>query len=60
MMAGSRMTLDFDPKLGREAGSKITLRGNVLGIPLTVDEVVIERTLHSEKPGRRSARLNYW
>lgn len=44
MMAGSRMTLEFDAKLGREAGSKMTLRGTVLGVPLSVDEVVVERT----------------
>jgi len=44
MMVGSRMDLEFDAAEGRDVGSKIGLRGRVLGIPLAVDEVVITRT----------------
>jgi hypothetical protein len=40
MMAGSRMTIDIDEKLGRAVGSKITLSGRVLGLSLIVEEVV--------------------
>jgi hypothetical protein len=44
MMAGSRMEFVFDGAEGRAIGSKIGLRGKVLGIPLSVDETVVERT----------------
>ncbi|MGE0114940.1 MAG: SRPBCC family protein [Steroidobacteraceae bacterium] len=43
MMAGSSMSIQVDAAQGREVGSKISLSGRVLGIPLSVDEVVIER-----------------
>jgi hypothetical protein len=42
MMAGSRMSIKVDAAQGRAVGSKISLSGRVLGIPLSVDEVVIE------------------
>lgn len=42
MMAGSRMTIESDEKQGRTVGSKITLSGRILGLPLMVEEVVIE------------------
>lgn len=42
MMAGSRMSIQVDAAQGRSVGSKISLGGRVLGIPLSVDEVVIE------------------
>lgn len=44
MMVGSRMDIEFDAAEGRAVGAKIGLRGRVLGIPLSVDEVVIMRT----------------
>jgi hypothetical protein len=44
MMAGSRMALEFDVSVGRAVGATIRLRGQVLGIPLSVDEIVTERT----------------
>ncbi len=44
MMVGSRMDFEFDAEGGRAIGSKITLRGRVLGVPLSVDEVVTAHT----------------
>ncbi len=43
MMLGSRMTIALDAAKGRAIGSHITLMGTILGVPLSVDEVVIER-----------------
>ena len=43
MMAGSVMTLEFDASKGRAVGALIRLTGRVLGIPLSVEEVVTER-----------------
>lgn len=42
MMAGSRMDITLDAHEGRAVGSTITLKGNVVGIPLAVEEVVTE------------------
>jgi hypothetical protein len=39
-MIGSRMDFRFDAAEGRAVGSKIELYGKILGIPLSVDEVV--------------------
>jgi hypothetical protein len=44
MMVGSRMDFEFDAAEGRALGSKIGLRGRVLGVPLSVDEVVTVRS----------------
>ena len=43
MMAGSVMTLKFDASEGHAVGAIIRLTGQVLGIPLSVKEVVTER-----------------
>ena len=43
MMAGSRMAIELDASEGRAVGAIIRLRGQVLGIPLCVDEIVTER-----------------
>ena len=43
MMAGSVMRLEFDASNGRAVGALIRLTGRVLGIPLSVEEVVTER-----------------
>lgn len=43
MMAGSRMAIELDAAEGRAVGAIIRLRGRVLGIPLSVEEVVTER-----------------
>lgn len=44
MMAGGRMELVLDAAQGRAAGSKIRLSGRVLGIPLSVEEIVTDYT----------------
>jgi hypothetical protein len=49
MMAGSHMNFELDEKQGREVGSEIVLKGQILGIPLFVKEVVSERTIPSKK-----------
>lgn len=43
LMAGSRMAIEFDASEGRAVGATIRLRGRVLGIPLSVEEIVTER-----------------
>jgi hypothetical protein len=43
MMAGSKMSLEMDAAAGKTEGSRIRLSGTVLGIRLSVDEVVTER-----------------
>lgn len=43
MMVGSRMDIELDADRGMAVGSRIRLKGRVLGLPLLVDEVVTER-----------------
>lgn len=43
MMMGSRMDIHFDESEARSVGSKFGFTGSVLGIPLSVDEIVTER-----------------
>jgi hypothetical protein len=43
MMVGSKMSIELDSANGCTEGSLIRLRGSVLGIPIGVDERVIER-----------------
>lgn len=43
MMAGSRMPTDVDSGLGQRIGSHITMRGTILGLHLSLDEVVTQR-----------------
>jgi hypothetical protein len=43
MMAGGRMQIATDDRHGQEVGSHIRLGGKVLGIELSLDEVVTER-----------------
>jgi hypothetical protein len=43
IMAGSRMAIELDASEGRAVGAIIRLRGRVLGIPLSVEEIVTER-----------------
>lgn len=42
MMLGGRMTYTFDDAGGRAVGSVIHMGGSILGVPLSVDEVVTE------------------
>jgi hypothetical protein len=49
MMLGSRMITSVDALRGQEIGSHITMTGNLLGLPLDLDEVVVERAAPREK-----------
>ncbi|KRD60882.1 SRPBCC family protein [Ensifer sp. Root278] len=42
MMLGGRMSYSLDDSAGRAVGSRISMRGSVLGLELTVDEVIVE------------------
>jgi polyketide cyclase/dehydrase/lipid transport protein len=50
MMGGGRMRTELDAGRGQTVGSRIRLSGRVVGVNLSVDEVVIERI-----PPRRKA-----
>lgn len=43
MMAGSKMDMELDSKQGRDIGSIIQLKGQMMGIPLWVQEAVVQR-----------------
>jgi hypothetical protein len=43
MMLGSHMSIVTDEADGRAVGSRVTMRGTVLGLPLSLEEVVVER-----------------
>jgi len=43
MMMGSRMSIDVDADGGRVIGSKIRMQGSMMGIPLSMEEVITER-----------------
>lgn len=49
MMMGSRMSIDVDADGGRVVGSKIRMDGRMLGIPLSLEEVITERHIPSRK-----------
>jgi len=49
MMLGSRMSIDVDADGGRIVGSKIRMRGRMMGVPLSLEEVIAER----QSPSRR-------
>ncbi len=42
MMAGGSIDISLDEGQGRQVGSHIRMRGRALGLPLALDEVVIE------------------
>lgn len=44
MMAGSHMHYEFDASRGRALHAKVGLRGSMLGLRLTIDEEIVERT----------------
>ena len=43
MMAGSSMSIETDERAGRTIGSRISMRGRMLGLTLSLDEAVTER-----------------
>ena len=49
MMVGSQMELELDGSMGQSVGSRIRLRGKMLGVKLWVDEMVTERVPPSRK-----------
>lgn len=49
MMAGSRMEIELDAGQGKAVGSHIALKGRVVGLPLSVEEIVTERSPPSSK-----------
>ncbi len=49
MMMGSRMSIDVDAGGGRVTGSKIRMQGRMMGIPLSVEEVITERQVPTRK-----------
>ena len=50
MMAGSRMTIEIDEGGGRAVGSQVRMHGRMLGIALSLTEVVTER----QPPARKA------
>ena len=50
MTAGASMHVETDARQGQSVGSVIRMAGRILGVPLSVEEVVIER----EPPIRKS------
>jgi hypothetical protein len=52
MTGGGRMTYDFDADRGQAVGSHIRMGGSAFGIPLFVDEVVVERVPPAHKVWR--------
>ena len=49
MIMGSRMSTEVDAEGGRTIGSKIRMDGRMLGIPLSLEEVITERQVPSMK-----------
>ena len=49
MMMGSRMSTEVDADGGRTIGSKIRMEGRMIGIPLSLEEVITERQVPSRK-----------
>lgn len=43
MMMGSAMAIEMDERGGKAVGSRVRMRGRMLGMPLELNEVVIER-----------------
>lgn len=48
-MMGSTMRIGTDAQHGRAVGSLIQMRGRVLGLPLSLDEMVVQRELPRRK-----------
>ena len=49
MMMGSRMLIDVDALGGRAVGSQIRMHGRIMGVPLSLVEVVTERDVPKRK-----------
>src|SRR2546430_14406764 len=51
MMLGSKMEISTDRDGGRAVGSRVAMRGKVLGIPLGLEQVVMQREPPTRKAG---------
>ena len=49
MMLGSHMSINVDADGGRVVGSHIRMHGRMMGIPLSLEEVITERQIPSRK-----------
>ena len=49
MMMGSRMSVNVDADGGRVIGSRIRMHGSMMGIPLSLEEVISERQVPNKK-----------
>lgn len=49
MMLGACMSIEVDADGGRVIGSKIRMHGRMMGIPLSLEEVIIERQVPYKK-----------
>ena len=58
MMVGSRMSIDVDADGGRVIGSKIRMQGNMLGIPLSLEEWITRRHVPHQKVWETSGTPN--
>ncbi|ARS66059.1 SRPBCC family protein [Sinorhizobium meliloti] len=58
MMLGGRMSYEFDEAKGRTVGSVIKMRGNILGLVLSVEEVITERQPPRRKVWETRGRPN--
>lgn len=58
MMFGGRMSYEFDEAKGRTVGSVIKMRGNLLGLVLSVEEVITERQPPRRKVWQTRGRPN--
>ncbi|MEX1180272.1 MAG: SRPBCC family protein [Cucumibacter sp.] len=60
MMLGSRMEIYLDAAGARSVGSKFGFKGAILGIPLSVDEVVTQREPSGRKVWETVGEPNLW
>lgn len=60
MMMGSRMDIHMEPDHTRRVGSRFGFTGSVLGIPLSVDEVVASREPPFRKTWKTTSEPQLW
>ena len=60
MMLGTTMKIVMEPDHTKRVGSRFGFTGSVLGIPLSVDEVVTSRTPPSSKTWETTAEPTLW
>nr|WP_237244029.1 polyketide cyclase [Sinorhizobium sp. M14] len=56
MMLGARMIYELDERAGRATGSVIKMHGSLLGLPLSVEEVIVDRRPPHRKTWRTFGR----